>query len=29
MMDYGFLAVEIGEFLWVLGDEDWCILVGF
>ena len=29
MVGRGFLAVEISEFLWVLGDGDQCILVGF
>ena len=29
MVVRGFLVVEIGEFLWVLGDGDRCVLVGF
>ena len=29
MVGCGFLVVEISEFLWVLGNGDRCVLVGF
>ena len=29
MVGRGFLAVKIGEFLWVSGYGDQCVLVGF